>query len=174
MYGFSYFIDLYFFTATILNWQNLLDDDRMKEIIIKSLEYMSEKRTKIYGFVIMPNHIHMLLTLEDGQSQADFQRDFLKYTSQRFIQIMRNENNPKLNNYLSTQKDRKYQIWERRPYWTEVNKQEIFDTKLKYIHNNPLSGKWNLCNIPEEYKWSSCMFYEGMENNFPFLKDFYN
>jgi putative transposase len=170
---YTFFDRTYFFTATILNWQALLADDRMKQILVNSLEYMSKSRVDIYGFVIMPNHIHLLLRLRND-TVANFQRDFLKYTAQRCLQILRNVNDPVLKNYESTQADRKYQIWERRPYWTEVNRQDIFDIKLAYIHRNPVSGKWCLCAMPSEYKWSSCSFYELNVTTFIFLRNFYS
>jgi hypothetical protein len=43
-----------FYTATILEWKKLLQPDKYKEIIINSLKFLSaEKRTEVYGFVIM-------------------------------------------------------------------------------------------------------------------------
>jgi REP element-mobilizing transposase RayT len=36
-------------------------DDRMKDIVISSLQFLvSEGRVKVYGFVLMPNHIHVI------------------------------------------------------------------------------------------------------------------
>ena len=50
---------LQFFTATNLWWKKLLQPDKYKQIIIDSLKFLVEnKRVKVYGFVIMPNHIH--------------------------------------------------------------------------------------------------------------------
>ena len=51
----------YFFTATILEWKHLLKPDKYKDIIIKSLLYLSEQnKVKVFGLVIMPNHIHLI------------------------------------------------------------------------------------------------------------------
>ena len=166
---FSYFENVYFFTATILNWQNLLSDDRMKTIIVQSLKYMSSERCRFLGFVIMPNHIHILLEFKND-SKENFQRDFLKYSAQRFIQIMRNEDPSRLKSYQSTQKDRKYQIWERRPLWVKIDFEEKFNVKLNYIHHNPISGKWKLSDSTEAYKWSSAAFHAGLENEFEWLE----
>ena len=48
-----------FFTGTILNWQTLLLSDKYKEVVLRSLEFLTKnKRVKIYAFVLMPNHIH--------------------------------------------------------------------------------------------------------------------
>ncbi|MCW3106593.1 MAG: hypothetical protein JWQ09_1099 [Segetibacter sp.] len=50
-----------FFTATILEWKHLLADDAFKNIIISSLQFLvKDGRVIIYGFVIMPNHIHLI------------------------------------------------------------------------------------------------------------------
>jgi REP element-mobilizing transposase RayT len=50
-----------FFTATILEWQPLLLENRYKDIIIDSLRFMVQhQRVVLYSFVIMPNHIHLI------------------------------------------------------------------------------------------------------------------
>ncbi|WP_369426430.1 hypothetical protein [Pontibacter anaerobius] len=54
-----------FFTATILEWKHLLKPDKYKQIIVDSLGYLVEqKRVKVYAFVIMPNHLHLLWKME--------------------------------------------------------------------------------------------------------------
>lgn len=58
------FVDIgkiYFLTATINNWNKLLTEDIMKEIITSSLKYLSvQKKIEVYAFVIMPNHLHFV------------------------------------------------------------------------------------------------------------------
>ena len=56
-----------FFTATILEWKHLLVDIEVKEIIISTLQFLVNKeRVKIYGFVLMPNHIYLVWQIQDG------------------------------------------------------------------------------------------------------------
>ncbi len=51
----------YFYTATIAKWQNLLKPDKYKDVIIDSLKYLVAKgKIKVFAFVIMPNHIHLI------------------------------------------------------------------------------------------------------------------
>ena len=53
--------EVYFWTATISKWRNLLLEDDFKQIIINSLVYLSDsKKLAVYGFVIMPNHVHII------------------------------------------------------------------------------------------------------------------
>ena len=55
------FLQSYFYTDTINGFKNLLADDSIKLIIINSWKYLVENsKIKIYGYVIMPNHIHLL------------------------------------------------------------------------------------------------------------------
>jgi putative transposase len=52
---------VYFYTATILDWRHLLKEEKFKQIVLNSLIYLVEKEKLIvYGFVIMPNHIHII------------------------------------------------------------------------------------------------------------------
>ena len=51
----------YFYTDTIQGFKNLLEDDIIKMIIIDSLQYLTKNNiVELYGYVIMPNHIHLL------------------------------------------------------------------------------------------------------------------
>ncbi len=53
--------DLYFWTATIHNWNPVLEPDYRKDILIKSLRWLKENElADIYYYVIMPNHIHLI------------------------------------------------------------------------------------------------------------------
>jgi len=73
-----------FFTATILEWKHLLSNDVMKDIIVSSLKFLvNEGRVKVYGFVLMPNHIHIIWQIQDGHEKAKVQQSFLKYTAQQ-------------------------------------------------------------------------------------------
>ena len=52
---------IYFWTATINNWYKLLQETVVKQIIIDSLTYLTaKKKITVYGFVIMPNHVHLI------------------------------------------------------------------------------------------------------------------
>ena len=63
-----------FFTATILEWKQLLVLDSMKQIIISSLQYLvNEGRVKMHGFVLMPNDIHRIWQIRDGHEKAKVQ-----------------------------------------------------------------------------------------------------
>lgn len=73
-----------FFTATILEWKPLLKQDKYKRIIVDSLQYLvKNKRVKVFAFVIMPNHTHLIWQMRYPHKREEVQRDFLKYTGQQ-------------------------------------------------------------------------------------------
>lgn len=83
-----------FFTATILEWKHLLKKDRYKDIIINSLRFLvKNRRVKVFAFVIMPNHIHLIWQKGAGYLHQNVQRDFLKFTAQQ-IRFDLMANNP--------------------------------------------------------------------------------
>ena len=152
---------LEFFTATCLNWQHLLSDTRHKEIVVNSLKFLvDDKRIDLYGFVIMPNHIHILWRKQEQWLDKNVQQHFSKFTAQQ-IKFNLLANNPaELKNYKSTQADREYQFWERRPFNATMNNRKVLEQKVDYIHNNPV--KAGLCLLPEDYHYSSASYYYGL------------
>ncbi len=53
----------------------------------------------------------------------------------------------------------KYQVWQERFDALAIYTSATFATKLAYIHNNPLQEKWHLCDMVENYKFSSARYY---------------
>lgn len=100
-----------FHTATILEWKHLLKPDKYKDIILSSMKFLTEKRrAEIYGFVIMPNHIHLLWKIIFPNTLEQVQRDFMKFTSQT-IKFDLVKNHPAvLEKFYVGAKDRKYQF----------------------------------------------------------------
>lgn len=159
-----------FFTASILEWKYLLKPDKYKNIIIKSLKFLAEnKKVKIYGFVIMPNHIHLLWKIEDPNIRENVQRDFLRFTAQQ-IKFDLVRNHPVvLEKFKVGSKDRQYQFWQRNPLSIYCYSVPVTEQKLGYIHRNPIQEKWKLASLPEEYNYSSAKFYYENIDRFGFL-----
>ncbi|UPT68241.1 MAG: transposase [Sphingobacteriales bacterium JAD_PAG50586_3] len=165
----------YFFTATILNWFPVLEEERYKEIITNSLKYLTnQNRVTVYGFVIMPNHIHIIWSMNEVDTKSAVQRDFLKYTSQQIKRDLEKTNPALLDErFLVEAVDRKYQLWERRPLSVEILTMPMFTQKLQYIHRNPLQEKWQLADTAEDYKYSSAAFYNLNDEYWSFLTNMY-
>jgi putative transposase len=132
-----------------------------------------ENRIMLYAFVIMPNHIHLVLSIQENESKKSIQLNLLKFTAQFLIKsLIHEDQHHELNNYQTSLKDRIYNIWKRRPKWIHIDNTIILEQKIDYVHNNPLQEKWQLVNAPELYEWSSASFYVCEDKRFSFITDF--
>ncbi|WP_448702800.1 transposase [Mucilaginibacter sp. AW1-3] len=159
-----------FFTATILNWQNLLVEDSFKDILIDSLLFLkNEGSIVIYAFVIMPNHLHLIWQIQDGYKRENIQLRFLKYTAQKIKFRLIDTDDARLKYFKVNASDREYQFWERNSLSVNLWTPAVLTQKLDYIHKNPLQDKWKLAELPEQYKYSSAKFYEADIDEFGLL-----
>jgi hypothetical protein len=55
--------------------------------------------------------------------------------------------------------------------WKVCNRKVFIKQKLNYLHDNPCSGKWNLCNGPIDYLHSSAKYYLSDEDGFYVVTD---
>ena len=161
-----------FFTATILEWKRLLKPEKYKDVIIGSLQFLVENnRIKVNSFVPMAigmdNHIHLIWQMMAGINPGSVQRDFMKYTAQKIKQDLIKNHPEVLAHFKVNAKDREYQFWERNALSIELTTLEMLKQKLEYIHYNPVMA--GLCNLPEEYKYSTASFYETGVNDWDFV-----
>lgn len=165
---------MYFYTATILNWKKLLKQNKYKDIIINSLRFLSERnKIRVYGFVIMPNHIHLIWRILEMSGKEMPHASFMKFTAHAFLKDLQNNHPQVLPFFEATGNDRKYQFWERESLPIELYTQSVMKQKLDYIHNNPLQAHWNLVENPAEYFYSSIRFYEEGIDDFGFLHPYF-
>ena len=152
---------LYFYTATITNWKKLLAKDKYKDLIISSLKYLIEKKKiVVYGYVIMPNHIHLIWELLTMNGKEMPHASFMKYTSHEFLKDLTLYHPQVLEHFIVESSTRQHQFWKRNPLPIELYSREVIEQKLDYIHNNPVQEKWSLAPEPAAYLYSSAAFYE--------------
>jgi len=165
-----------FITASIHNFLPLLKSDTFKQIILSTLSNLCEKNLlTVYGFVIMPNHIHFIWREhpENIQSKESIKATFFKFTAHQFLKYLKTNNPDKLKVFQVLQSDRKHQFWNRNPMEIEIYTDKVFEQKLNYIHSNPIQQKWQLVESVMEYKYSSIRFYENGVDDFGFLTNYF-
>ena len=156
----------FFLTATILEWKHLLKPDKYKAIIVSTLKFLVEnERIKLYGFVVMPNHLHLIWRELEGFTKNQIQGSLLRFTAQKIKYDLVANHPAVLEKFLVSAKDREYQIWERNPLAIQIYTAVTMQQKLDYIHKNPVQAKWNLAETPSAYCYSSIRFYtEGIDD----------
>jgi len=114
-------------------------------LFIERLESMRVRfNMRVYGYVVMPEHVHLLLSEPDRATLADAIR-LLKLSFTKQARVVRSENG------------RENAFWQKRYYDRNIRDYEEFTEKLRYIHRNPV--KRGLCQRPEDWPWSSFRHY---------------
>ena len=159
---------VYFITPTVIDWVDVLSRPVYKNCIIDSLQFcQKEKGLVIYAWVIMTNHLHLIVSAKEGYDLSAIVRDFKKYTSKKIVELMQHEEESRkkwmLNRFeyagRNNPKIKFYKFWqdgnEPKPIYTN----EFLMQKIDYIHQNPVKAE--IVNEPEHYRHSSAIDYAG-------------
>lgn len=164
---------IYFWTATINSWYNLLEPNKNKQLVVDSLKYLSDRKyITVYAFVIMPNHIHLIWKQNKLNGKETPKGSFLKYTAHEFLDYIIKTG--KSHDYKVNLSNKNHEIWQNNSLAIEIFSLEMAKQKLDYIHFNPLSGKWNLAKDELSYYYSSSRFYESGIDEFGFLENIFS
>jgi putative transposase len=163
---------IYFWTATIHKWYNLLLDDAEKRVIIDCLKTLADKKLiTVYAFVIMPNHIHLIWQQNAANGKETPKGSFMKFTAHEFKKHLKIKGG--LENYKVRTLNKSYEFWQRDSLGIEIWSREVAKQKLDYMHSNPVSGKWLLAKDDISYRFSSARFYEFGNDEFELLHNLY-
>jgi len=114
-----------------------LRDVRVAQIVQDSLIHFDHKRYNLHAWVVMPNHIHFLITPFEGNSLESIAHSIRSFTA--------HEANKLLN--------RRGQFWMHEPFDRYIRDADHFETVVAYIENNPVKAR--LCKNANEWKFSS-------------------
>ncbi|MEY5047871.1 MAG: hypothetical protein RLZZ175_1230 [Bacteroidota bacterium] len=167
--GFAYTVKnqegMYFVTCTISQWIDVFTRSIYIDIVISSLDYCQKaKGLKIYAWVVMSNHIHLIVKSEK-EPLSDIIRDFKKFTSTQIYKAI--ETNPKESRkrwlLWLFKTDKGIKVWEEGYHGEEIITQEFYKTKVNYIHQNPVRAR--IVEKEEEYFYSSAGEYYGIRKS---------
>ncbi len=155
----------HFITATVVDWIDVFSRKTYRDEVIASFDYcIKNKGMNLYGYVIMSNHIHMIVQSEDGKL-SDLIRDFKKFTARTILNKIQIEPESRrdwmLQRFaLATQshsRNKNYQFWKYGNHPEEIYTNEFMWSKLDYIHLNPVRA--GLVEKASHYIYSSASNY---------------
>lgn len=77
---------LYYLTFATVEWIDVFTRKRYKDIVVESLRYcQKEKGLALYSWVLMSNHMHLIVKAKEGYKLSAIIRDFKKFTAQQII-----------------------------------------------------------------------------------------
>ena len=152
----------YFLTCTIIEWLPVFTRQPYFEIVIDCLKYCRErKRLKIFAYVIMDNHLHLVA---EGERLEEIIKEFKSYTAQGIIKLATEEGKDWLLNQFEFfkarhKKESRYQVWQEGYHPQLISSEEMLRQKVEYIHENPV--KAGLVERQEDWVYSSARSYLG-------------
>lgn len=161
---------LYFVTFTVVEWVDVFTRSDYVDIVLDSIRHcQKDKGLEVYGWVIMSNHIHMIIARsKTGNDLSSIIRDFKKYTSSTILKAIENSKRESRRNWMlwifsvagkKNRNNTNYQFWRQDNHAELLMSNKFKDQKLNYIHMNPvISG---LVEQPEDYRYSSAKDYSG-------------
>ena len=161
----------YFLTLTVVGWIDVFTRKNHKITIIDSLKYcQKEKGLELFGYCLMPSHLHLLARAEGMFTLSDILRDFKKFTSKALIKQILSEPESRRDWMIEYFRDagkelkgiKEFKFWQDGNHPEEISSNKFFDEKLEYIHNNPV--KELIVERPEDYFFSSARNYAGLSN----------
>jgi REP element-mobilizing transposase RayT len=117
---------------------------------------------KLFAFVIMPNHIHLIAQFSVDHTLAAIMRDFKRYTARHLINELKSRDDQRTLlrlRRLNQDPRQNLKVWEDDYDSRAIFSALVLQKKLDYIHLNPCQKTWHLADDPTEYIWSSARFY---------------
>lgn len=159
---------IHYLTCTVVYWIGLFIRPLYRDVIIDSLKYcQQEKQLIIYGYVIMSNHVHLIVQSENSNLSGTI-RDFKTYTSKHIIEKIKEYPESRREWMLwmferaakKHKRNSKYQVWRHNNHPVELESNKFLAQKLEYVHMNPVRAC--IVQYPEQYLYSSAGVYADM------------
>lgn len=159
---------IYFVSFTCHQWINLFSITHAYETVYKWFDYLNDNNHRVLGYVIMPNHVHVLLYFDQMQKPLNiYIGNGKRFMAYEIIKRLEADKNLKLLEFLyenvkatERKKGQRHKVFEDSFDAKECYSMEFVYQKLEYIHKNPVSKKWQLVNDFTDYFYSSAAFYE--------------
>jgi putative transposase len=152
--------DLHFITCSCYRRRPLRGSVRARNLFVQILgEVRARYGFRLVGYVVMPDHIHLLL----GEPPAGSLSTVMQVLKQRVSRNLRRRRRRNLAGQMQLWNEAgagmRPQFWQRRFYDFNVWSQKKRNEKLHYMHNNPVTRA--LVRHPKNWAWSSYRFYSG-------------
>jgi REP element-mobilizing transposase RayT len=122
--------------------KKLIVDENICSLILKDLEFYRKKyQFLLHAYVIMPDHLHLLLSLKEKGNMSIIMRDFKSHTAQAINKVLK----------------RKGALRQEGFYDHVIRNERDFKKRIDYIHKNPSTSR--LVKDIKDYRFSSFRNY---------------
>ena len=128
----------FFVTSSTWGKRRLLHSQRSADLFLQVLlDYRAQRKFRLHEFVVMPDHFHLLITVDAGM------------TIERAVQLIKGGFAFRAGKELGFHAP----VWQKGFSEIRVSDSEAFASLRDYIHQNPV--RCHLAVRPEDYRYSS-------------------
>jgi REP element-mobilizing transposase RayT len=108
------------------------------DLVASTLQHFHQSRYLLHEWVVMPNHVHVIVWPMPNQLLGDILKSWKQFSSRRAKKLLGLGEEP---------------FWQRESFdhWIRSDKEQARISR--YIRNNPVAAR--LCIRPEDWQWSS-------------------
>ena len=168
----------YFITFTNINWLPLIALTDAYDLIYSWFDYLRQQDHIVLSYVIMPNHIHLMLAYRGGvKSLNTLVGNGKRFIAYGIVKRLQASGNTQMLCQLEAARSNKDMLRQKR-YAVFKNSfdvlhcysQKFLLQKISYMHANPCSKKWMLTADIIAYPHSSARYYEtGVQGVYPVM-----
>jgi len=157
----------YFITFAVVYWIDVFTRNEYRNILVNSFNYcIKQKGLVVHAWVIMTNHIHMIVSRKGNNKLEEIMRDMKKHTSVEIVHAIESGTSESRKVWMLSLFERagrknpnnvKFQFWQQDNHPIELVNNKMYDQKLEYIHQNPVVQ--GFVEDAEDYPWSSMKDY---------------
>ena len=146
-----------FVSTTILEFVPVFEIERTADTMAAAiLADCKHEGAGIDAFVVMPEHVHLLLRVARDRTGAELMDRLKTAWANRIRDTLTARNRTALETAHRRLTSRS--VWQRSFRGLVVEDEKTWVQKLEYIHNNPV--RRGLCERPEHYRWSSAVLWD--------------
>ena len=158
--------ELQFITTSTYRQAPLFLSPRFCHCFVQRLEEVrQELKFLLMGWVLMPEHCHLLLKPQPAETTPLIMKRLKEQTASRILKtFQQNLRYPWCRKMLARLRlpptvhdESHFRVWQRRSFPFNIYTEEKRREKLNYMHNNPV--KRGLVSSPGDWPWSSWRFY---------------
>ena len=162
--------ELHYVTFQIVKWIDIFTRQVYRDIVIDSLRFCQQNKSlEIYAFVVMSNHIHLLIRSEIGKLSNTI-KEIKSFTAKKILEAVNTESESRREWMLNLfefsakqhKRNEKYQVWTHENHAEIIYSNQFMDIKIKYIHENPVRA--GIVEKEEDYLYSSARNYAGLDS----------
>lgn len=151
----------HYITFRVVDAYPLFLETPIRQALFHRIKKMNAYNIKIYAFIIMPNHIHLIAEGQELERQVQL---FRRKSAVQIVRFLLNENKWLILKHLTQLAGtniatRPTNLWSGTFLYQPLTTMYALEEHIHRVHYNPVNA--GIVSRPESWRWSSARMYSG-------------